>query len=112
MTSSALIVPSYFRYCTIAVHILCNTTLLATETAVRAAFVITEPHLTFNWPLKHTGEMELHREGVEVSSDPILVTTTCLPVNHTPLQCTSLKNQPYKGLHSDLHCHPHLQGPR
>ena len=111
MTSSALIVPSYFRYCTIAVHILCNTTLLATETAVRAAFVITEPHLTFNWPLKHTGEMELHREGVEVSMDPILVTPICLPVNRTPLLYTSLKNQPYEGLHSDSHCSPHLQGP-
>ena len=73
MTSSALIVPLYFWYCTIAVHILCNTTLLAMETAVHAAFVITEPHLTFNWPLKHTGEMELHREGVKVSSDPILL---------------------------------------
>ena len=46
--------------------------LLATETAVRVAFVITEPYLAFNWPLKNTGEMELHREGVEVSSDPIL----------------------------------------
>ena len=34
------------------------------ETAVRAAFVITEPHLTFNWPLKYT----------DVSIDPILVT--------------------------------------
>ena len=71
MTSSALIVPLYFQYCTIAVHILCNTTLLATETAVCAAFVITEPHLTFNWPLKHTSEMALHREGIEVSIDPI-----------------------------------------
>ena len=112
MTLSALIVPLYFRYCTIVLHILCNTTLLAMETAVHAAFVITEPHLTFNWPLKHTGEMELHREGVKVSSDPILVTLTCLPVNHTPLPYTSLTNQPYEVLHSGSHCSPHLQGPR
>ena len=110
MTLSALIVPLYFRYCTIVLHILCNTTLLAMETAVHAAFVITEPHLTFNWPLKHTGEMELHREGVKVSSDPILVTLTCLPVNHTPLPYTSLTSQPYEGLHSGSHCSPHLQG--
>ena len=86
--------------------------LLAIEPAVCAAFVIAEPHLTFNWPLKHTGEMELHREGVEVSTDPILVTPICLPVNHTPLLYTSLKNKPYEGLHSDSHCSPHLQGPR
>ena len=74
MTSSALIVPLYFRYCTIMVHILCNTTLLAMETAVHSAFIITEPHLSFNWPLKHTGEI-----------DPILVTLTCLLVNRTPV---------------------------
>jgi hypothetical protein len=86
VTSSALIVQLYFRYITIAVHTLCNMTLLAMETTVRVAFVITEPHLTFNWPLKHTGEMELHREGVEVSSDPILVTPTCLPVNRRAVQ--------------------------
>ena len=36
-------------------------TLLATETAVHAAFVITEPYLSLNWPLKNTDEMELHR---------------------------------------------------
>ena len=35
---------------------------LTTETAVYAAFIIAEPHLTFNWHLKYTGEMELHRE--------------------------------------------------
>jgi hypothetical protein len=86
-------------------------TLLATETAVRAAFIIAEPYLTFNWPFKNTGEMELHREGVEVRSDPILV-TTCLPVNRTPLPRTSLKNQLYEGLHSDSHCSPHLQRSR
>jgi len=62
--------------------------LLATETAVHAAFIIAEPHLTFNWPLKHIGEMELHREGVEVSIDPTLVTPICLPVNHTPVHFT------------------------
>ena len=45
--------------------------LLAMETAVHAAFIIAEPHLIFNWPLKYTGAMELHREGVEVSIDPI-----------------------------------------
>ena len=83
--------------------------LLATEPAVCAAFIIAEPHLTFNWPLKYTGEMELHREGVE---DPILVTPICLPVNCTPLLYTALKNQPYEGLCSDSHSSPHLQGPR
>jgi hypothetical protein len=87
-------------------------TLLATETTVRVAFIITEPHLTFNRPLKYTGEMELHREGVVVSIDPILVTPICLPVNRTPLLYTSLKNQPYEGLHSDLHCSPRLHNPR
>ena len=85
--------------------------LLAMETTVRAAFIIAEPHLTFNWPFNHTGEMELHREGVEVNIDPILVTPICLPVNCTPLLYTSLKNQPYEGLRSDSHCSPQLQGP-
>jgi hypothetical protein len=111
MTSLALIVQLYFRYCTIVVHTLCNMMLLARETTACVAFIITEPYLTFNWPLKNTGEMELHREDIEVSSDLILVTTTCLHVNRTPLLCTSLKNQPYEGLHSDLHCSHHLQGP-
>ena len=101
--------PLHFRYSKIAVHALCNTMLLDMETIVCVAFVITEPHPTFNWPLKHTGEMELHREGVKVSSDPIL---TCLPVNRTPLPYTSLTNQPYEGLHSGSHCSPRLQGPR
>ena len=40
--------------------------------------------------------MELHREGVEVSSDPIHVTPTCLPVNHTPLLYTSWIHQPMR----------------
>ena len=69
MTSLVLIEQLYFQYKTITVHTLCKTTLRATETAVHAAFIITEPYLTFNWPLKNTGEMELHRESVEVSSD-------------------------------------------
>jgi len=75
--------------------------LLATETAVRAAFVITEPYLTFNWPLKNTGEMKLlHREGMEVSTgNLIFITTTWLPVHRTPLPCTLPNRQPYKGLH-------------
>jgi hypothetical protein len=87
-------------------------TLFAMETAVGAAFIITELYLAFNWPLKNTGEMELlDREGIEVSTgDPIFI-TTCLPVNHTPLLCTSLNHQPYKGLHSELHCSPRLQAP-
>ena len=60
-------------------------TLLATETAVRMAFIITEPYLTFNWPLKNKNEMELlHREGMEVSTGNLtFITTMCLPVNHT-----------------------------
>ena len=91
-------------------HTQYNTTLLAIETTVCVAFIITELHFTFNWPLKHTGEMELHRESVEVSIDSILVIPICLPVNCTPLLYTSLKNQPYKGLHSDLYCSPYLQG--
>ena len=107
MTSSASIVPLYFRYSTIKHDASCY----GSFTAVHVAFIITEPHLTFNWPLKYTGEMELRREGVEVSIDPILVTPICLPVNRTPLLYTSLKNQPYEGLHSGSHCSPCLQGP-
>jgi hypothetical protein len=86
MTSSALIVQLIFS---VQRYTLYDTTLLATETAVRAAFVITEPYHTFNWPLNNT---ELYREGVEVSNDPtFLVTTTCLPVNRTAPLCTLLK---------------------
>src|ERR1700683_2385447 len=49
--------------------------------------------------------------SVEVSSNPISITTTYLPVNCTPLPCNSLDHQTYEGPHSEWHCTPRLQGP-
>ena len=72
------------------VHTLYNMMLLAMETTVHVTLVITKPYITFNWPLKNTHEMELlHKEDMEVSSNPIFITLTHLPVTYTPLLCTS-----------------------
>ena len=81
MTSLASIVPLHFWYST---HTLCNTMLLAMETAVHVAFIIAEPHLTFNWPLKHTGEMELHR-GVEWTLNPCYPNMLTCKLHPTPV---------------------------
>ena len=43
-----------------------------TETAVCAASIITEPCLTFNWPLKNTGDVELHPIPVHFTKKPTL----------------------------------------